>query len=103
MKHVSNFDNTPSSYIPLKSKMEYENVMEKHVKEEVVKSQKDDTLMLLNYIHKGDVEIVDNESLCDLLTCKIGINEYACKCQYGRKLKILGGSKLRMEKPPWHP
>ena len=48
--------------------------LEKHVKEDVVssvKAQKDDSLMLLDYINKGDVKI-DN----DLLTSKINVNDY---------------------------
>lgn len=35
-KHISNFDNTPSTCMPLKPKLEYEKVIEKHVKEDVV-------------------------------------------------------------------
>ena len=101
-KHVSSFDNAPSSsYMLLKPKMKYEKVMQKHVRDDVVgliKLQHDDYLMILNYFSKDDVEL-DN----DLLTGKLNVHDYVCECQCGRKLKIQGGSKHGMEKLPWDP
>lgn len=92
-KHVSNFDNTPSDGMSLKSisKMEYEKLMNKHVKKAIVssvRSYKDDSLMFLDYVLKCDVELVEMEELYDMLTGKVNVNAYICECQCGRKLKF---------------
>jgi len=87
--------------MPQKHKMGYEKVMEKHVRHDVVsptKSQNNNSLMLLDFINKDDVEIDK-----DLITDKINVHDYVCECQCGRKLKIQSGSKHGMEKPPWDP
>ena len=102
MKHVSSCDISPSSsYMPPKPIMNYEQIMEKHVKNEVVsplKSKHDDSLISLDNIRNDDVQL-DN----DLLTNSLNANEYVCECQCGRILKVVGDPKHERKKPPWDP
>lgn len=54
-----------------KSKLAYEKVMEKHIKEAMANpmlSHTNDSLMLLDYVNKGDVEI---DNLNGLITGKV--------------------------------
>ena len=102
MKHVSSCDISPSSsYMPPKPIMNYEQIMEKHDKNEVVsplKSKHDDSLISLDHIRNDDVQL-DN----DLLTNSLNANEYVCECQCGRILKVVGDPKHERKKPPWDP
>ena len=62
MKHVSSCDNaSSSSCMPPKPIMNYEQIMEKHVKNEVVsplKSNHDDSLISLDHIRNDDVQMI---------------------------------------------
>lgn len=98
IKHVSNCDHSPSSScMPSKPIMNYEQIMEKHDKNEMVspvKAKHDDSLISLDHIRNDDVQF-DNE----LLTNSLNTNEYVCECQCGRIQKVVGDPK----KPPWDP
>ena len=102
MRHVFSIDNAlSSSCMPQKPIMNYEKNMDKHVKNEVVspvKSKHDDSLTILDYIRKDDVQL-DNE----LLTNSLNANEYVCECQCGRVLNVQGDPTHGRNKPPWDP
>lgn len=50
-----------------------------------MKFQKDDSLMFLDYVKKGDVELVEDDNKYDIymLTNKAILDDYVCECQSG--------------------